>query len=163
MVTFSLESLLVYSFFALSDTKTPVFWGIVCVLLDILLAWLWLPAFGALGIAGALVLTKTIKTIILAHRLRRKLPQLYNIKLVVFIFKLLIATALLAIVLKTTLALYDFGSILETVIFGLVFPTTTGGIIFIIASFLLRLDESRWLWEQIIKRFAKPQPQRRNL
>jgi len=163
LVTFSLESLLVYSFFALSDTKTPVFWGILCVVLDILLAWLWLPAFGELGIAGALVLAKTVKTIILAHRLRRKLPQLYNAKLIVFIFKLLFATALLAIVLKTTLVLHDFDSILETVIFGLFLPAAAGLAIFIIASFLLRLDESRWLWAQIIKRVAKPQPRRRKL
>ncbi|MHC4647921.1 MAG: lipid II flippase MurJ [Planctomycetota bacterium] len=66
LLTFSLETLLVYSFFALSDTKTPVKYGVLCVFLDIALAVLLVQPFAGLGIAAAFVISKTIKIIILA-------------------------------------------------------------------------------------------------
>lgn len=76
LVVLSIEGLVVYSFFAISDTKTPVKWGIVCVCIDIALAILLIGPLGFTAIAWAFVISKTIKVAILFVIIKLKLTSL---------------------------------------------------------------------------------------
>ncbi len=76
LAALSIEGLIVYSFFAMSDTKTPVKWGIVCVFIDIALAVLLIEPLGFTAIAWAFVISKTIKVAILFVILKIKLASL---------------------------------------------------------------------------------------
>ncbi len=76
LAALSIEGLIVYSFFAMSDTKTPVTCGIVCVFIDIALAVLLIEPLGFTAIAWAFVISKTIKVAILFVILKIKLASL---------------------------------------------------------------------------------------
>jgi len=141
LVTFSLETLLVYSFFALSNTKTPVQIGILCACLDIALAIILSRPFGYLGIAAALVISKTIKVMILAVKLNRKLKRLFDFNLVYFLAKLIITTAASWTALKLLLAIDNPASFFYTVFFDLIVPAAGALSIFILCSYLLKIEE----------------------
>lgn len=145
LVTFSLEALLVHSFFALSDTKTPVKFGILCVFLDIALAILLLKPFGYLGIAGALVISKTIKIVILAVILNRKLKGVFDLKILFFSAKTFVATAVAYIVLKLLLGIDNSDSFFHTAVFDLVLPAAGTLSAFVLCSHLLNISEFKSL------------------
>lgn len=154
LVTFSLESLFVYSFFALSDTKTPVKFGVLCVFLDIGLAILLLKPFGYLGIAGALVISKTIKIIILAFILNKRLKGLFDLSIVCFLTKLAIATGAAWVVLKLLFGLDTPDSFFHTVVFGLVSPAAGSLFTFVLCSYFLKIGELKAIVSLLKKRKA---------
>jgi len=78
LVTFSLEGLVVYAFYAMSNTRTPVTVGVICVILDIVLAVMLFRPLGYLGIAGAFVIAKTVKVGILFGKLNAELEGLFS-------------------------------------------------------------------------------------
>lgn len=141
LVTFSLDALFVYSFYALSDTKTPVKFGILCVFLDIILALILLPHFQEIGIAAALVISKTVKVLILANRLFYRLTGLWNIGIWVFLAKLSITTVIMGLVINKVTFQQTSDSILDTLLFELLLPATAGIFVYILTSFLLKIEE----------------------
>ena len=93
LVTFALEGVLVYCFYAMSDTRTPVITGVIFVLVDMALAALLLHRFEHLGIAGAFVVAKTLKVIVLGYLLHRRIGSgMWGTKIAVFLAKLVICT-----------------------------------------------------------------------
>ena len=85
---FALEAFLVHSFFARSDTRTPVKLGIACGVLDIVLALLLLGPLEYLGIAWAYLVARTAKMIGLAVLLHRKSPGIFGPALAGFLVRL---------------------------------------------------------------------------
>jgi putative peptidoglycan lipid II flippase len=143
LVTFSLETLLVHSFFALSDTKTPVKFGVLCVFLDIGLAILLLKPFGYLGIAGAFVVSKTVKITILATILNRRLEGLFDLRILGFSAKLSFTTVTVWVVMRLLLGISNPDSFSQTAIFDLMLPGVGALSVFILCSYFLRIDEFR--------------------
>jgi putative peptidoglycan lipid II flippase len=141
LITFSLEGLFVYSFFALSDTQTPIKLGIICVFIDIILAVILLRFFEHRGIAGALVISKTIKVILLANCLSRKLKGLFDVKMIFFVLKLLVATTLLWVVLRFFANINNSSSFVHTAVFRLILPVAIGILVFLGSSYLLNISE----------------------
>jgi len=72
MLFFALETVIVIFYFAFADTKTPIFTGIACSVLNILLTFILIKPLGYLGIALSLVVTKTIKVTVLSILLNKK-------------------------------------------------------------------------------------------
>lgn len=140
-ITFSLETLLVYSFFALSNTKTPVQIGILCVCLDIALAIILLRPLGYLGIAAALVISKTIKVVILTFKLNKKIRGLFDSGLVYLLAKLTVAATVSWTTLKLLLAIENPASFFHTAFFDLIIPAAGALSIFVLCSYLLKIEE----------------------
>ena len=150
LVTFSLESLLVYTFFALSDTKTPVVLGIVCVFLDIALALAFLQPFGHVGIAAALVISKTVKVGLLLWKLRQRIAGLLGGDVLWFLLKVAAAT----LVLGMTLAAFSHGAIgvdstLGVLMWRLLGPFLAGVAAFLLASYVLGITECRMVVKMV--------------
>jgi putative peptidoglycan lipid II flippase len=154
MVTFSVESLLVHSFFALSDTKTPVKLGILCVFLDVALAILLLKPFGYLGIAGALVISKTIKVILLAAGLNKKLKGLFDLSMLFFSAKLAISSIAAYTALKLLLNVDNPVSLAGLALFDLLLPAAGTLLVFVLCSHLLRISELKSIIALLIYRKA---------
>jgi len=72
MPAFAIETVLVVFYFSLSDTKTPVLIGIICVIVNIIITWILVKSFAHLGIAWGLVISKTLKVVILLYLLKYK-------------------------------------------------------------------------------------------
>ena len=139
--TFSLEILFVHSFFALKDTKTPVIYGIACVCLDIVFAIVLLRPLGYLGIAGALVISKTIKIIALGTALDKRLCGLFDVKIIPFALKIAVTSCMVWLVLKILLGINNSDTFVNTFTFDLLLPSTGALLVFITCSYLLRIDE----------------------
>ena len=75
MPAFAIETVLVIAYFSLSDTKTPIFTGIICVIINITITWILLQYAGYLGIAWGLVASKSLKVIVLLYLLRNKFKR----------------------------------------------------------------------------------------
>jgi len=140
LTTFSVEGLLVHSFFALSDTKTPVKFGVLCVFLDIFLAVLLLKPLQYLGIAGALVISKTIKIVILGGILNSRLKGVFA-RMAGFLFKSAAIAAGVWMTVKLLLGIEHPDSFLLSAVFDLLVPA--GGAVgtFVLVSYLLKVDE----------------------
>ena len=145
LTTLSLEVLLVHSFFALSDTKTPVKYGILCVFLDIALAIALLKPFGYLGIAGAFVISKTVKIIILSTLLNKRLKGLFSLQIIAFLSKLAVTTCAVWVSVRLLLGIDNSESLLHTFSYDLMLPGTGALLTFVACSYLLRIDEFRAL------------------
>jgi len=152
LVTLFLEPLFVHSFFALSDTKTPVKYGILCVFLDIALAILLLKPFESLGIAGAFVVSKTIKILILGYILHKRVG-IFDLGLVGFSAKLAVSGAAVWGVMRLLLAIDNPDSFLYATAWDLVLPAGGALATFILLSHLLRFDEFKAFWSLV--RFRK--------
>lgn len=145
VATFAIETLLVHCFFALSDTKTPVKYGILCVILDIALAIILLKPLGYLGIAGAFVASKTIKIVILATILNKRLHGLLGATTFLFVGKLAVSAVVVCIVLGLIRGVDNCDSFIRTAIFDLTIPGLSALAAFILCSFLMRISELKEL------------------
>lgn len=97
LIFFALETIVVIFYFANSDTKTPIFVGVICVLENILLSYVFINIFGYTGIALSMVISKATKVLILFFLL--KVRNLINFnKLLVLFFKSLLASFFLTLV-----------------------------------------------------------------
>lgn len=72
LLFFAIETILVVFYFANADTKTPVFVGMACVVLHILLTYIFIQFIGYIGIALAYVIQKVVKNITLLLLLKGK-------------------------------------------------------------------------------------------
>jgi putative peptidoglycan lipid II flippase len=143
LITLSLEGLMVHSFFALRDTKTPTMIGIVCVVIRVILAIAFLTHFQYLAIAGALVVSKTIKLAVLGSLLRRRLKGLVDVHIVRFLLKTLFATFLLWCTLRLFSGFSAADSWGQTALLRLLLPAAAGVLSFVLSSYFLKIEE---LW-----------------
>lgn len=75
IVAMAVESLLVSTFYALKEMKTPTYIGMGSVTCDIILSWSLMQIWGHVGIALAVSLTKSIKVCVLLIALNRRLAR----------------------------------------------------------------------------------------
>lgn len=90
MPVFAIETVLVLFYFANSDTKTPVFVGIMCAICNITLSYLLIKVMGHAGIALSLTISKGMKVFILLYALEYKLV-VSKPKVIAYLGKMLLA------------------------------------------------------------------------
>lgn len=93
MIFFAIETILVIYYFAHSNTKTPIFVGILSVIENIILTIILLQFVGYVGIAIALVISKATKNIVLLWLLKDLVTIDFQ-KVRIFLFKLMITFSL---------------------------------------------------------------------
>lgn len=149
---FALESHFVYSFYAISDTKTPVSVGIICVILDIILAISLIRIMGYLGIALAFVISKTIKVVILGYFLERRFSFVGSRGLFLFFIKTVLA-AIPSTLLLLFLCRFDSnGNLIGRVVINLLLPAVGFSVSFAAFSVLFRIEEARQLMGFLLSR-----------
>jgi putative peptidoglycan lipid II flippase len=147
LVIFSIEALIVYSFYALSNTKTPVRTGILGVLLNVALAVIFVRPFGFTAIAWAFVFSKTVKVIILLWAMDQKFRFLNNSEFINFILKVV------AISLFSAFSLYLIKSIGPTsTVFNFSVPAAGFGLVFAIGCWLLKIKELNYLTSIVLRK-----------
>ncbi len=153
LVALAFDGLVVYSYYALCDTKTPVAIGVVCVLLNIVLAAFCVRRFGYLGIAGALVIAKTIKVGILAFWLHVKLDrQLFRgWTHVSYLVKLAASACAMCLLLWLAAGFEPTDGFLHAAAYGLVIPCMLSVGMFLGVAYLLRVDECERLVAAVVR------------
>ena len=144
----SIEGLCTYSFYSMSDTRTPVVAGVLCVLLNIALAVLLARSMGYLGITTALVIAKTVKVAALLALLHRKLKcRLVSRQWIVFAIKLALASALMWLVVRLVgrqVVAARAGTIVSLIGSGIL-----AAIVYVGVSVLLGLKEPRLMIDSV--------------
>lgn len=143
IVTFALEALFVYCFYALSDTRTPVTMGIIFVFVDIVLAVVLMRYYQYLGIAGALVAAKTGKVICLGWLLRARLGGLLGAGPVRFLLKLTAAAMVLAVTIRIVRNAASSCSWSSASTLSFALPALAGVAAFVLCSYAVKLEECR--------------------
>ncbi len=152
LVTFSLDALVVYSFYALSNTKVPVRAGIFGVLLDIVLAVSFVGPFGFAAIAWAFVFSKTVKVILLLLIMDRKFRFLYDGEFLYFVLKVATASLFSAFCLYLLKDLKSGSSFLQTFVFDLAVPAVGFAFVFALCCRLLKIEELNYLLSIVLRR-----------
>lgn len=102
-------TVLVRSFYAFKNTKTPLFCSFVSALLNIILAYFLVNYFGyengAKGLALAFSLSSFLQAIILIIFLKRKIGALDEFKIIISILKIIFITFLMSVIVYGTLYL----------------------------------------------------------
>lgn len=144
-VTFAVEALVVFAFYALSNTKLPVRVGIFGVLLDIILAVTLIEPLGFAAIAGALVFSKTVKVIILLLVMNKKFRFLHDGEFINFILTVAFSCIISAFCLNLLANLNAGNSFLKKFIFDLAAPAAGFAAVFVLCCKLFRVEEIKIL------------------
>lgn len=137
------EPIIVHAYFAKKDVKTPIKWGIVCVVINIILTFILISIFSLTGIPLAFVISKTLKVLILSVVFDRKLNTAKS--MTGHMIKLFLA-ALFALPFVLPINIPDF----ETVMFSRLLQVMVRSGVFLSIYFLLtykifKVYESRHL------------------
>lgn len=140
---FSVEALLVHVFFASSDTKTPVKWGIVCGILDIVLALALLGPLQYLGIAWAMLVSRTAKVVALGGILQRRREGIYGAEPVWFLGRLAVCSLAAWGVLQLLQGRAPTTGVVAMAFRDLMLPAAGAALAFAACSYALRIEEFR--------------------
>jgi len=152
LVTFAVEALIVFSFYALSNTKVPVRAGIFGVLLDIILAVSLVGPFGFSAIAWAYVFSKTVKVVILLLVMDRKFRFLYEGIFINFILKVSASCLVSAFCLYLLTGLNQGSSFFTIFIFNFAIPAAGFAAAFLLCCRLLKVEELNFFLSILLRR-----------
>ncbi len=156
----SLLELLARAFYALSDTKTPVFIGVIAMAMNILLSIVFIRfigdpnslargAFAGLGLANAL--TTLAEAGVLWILLRRRIGDLGDRMIVVESAKTLIASVGMGIVILLILPVLQTSSLwVQALVAGGI-----AAIVFFALAFILGVSSVRTVPQMILRRFRR--------
>lgn len=158
MIAGSLIPLLARAFFALSDTKTPLFSGFLGSIVGITSAYFLMQSMGVAGLALASVFGGAVNILLLFILLRKKIGGFGNEYLVPTIYKVAIAGMGMGITiqyLKKPLAGifnqdYFFGIFGQGLVAGL-----AGLFIYLIICYILRLQELTQVMSSLQRKWLK--------
>lgn len=135
------------TFYAQQDTKTPLYISIITITLNIILAIIFSKVFnwGVIGLAIAQSTVSVFEVVVLFVILNRRTPGIFNTELASAISKMVIASAIMAIVTYIMVKILPFRSIDRG--FLMVFPkftiiTLVSFVFYVIISRFLKLEES---------------------
>lgn len=155
IVGFGLRDLLTRIFYSLEDSKTPMINGIIGIVCSIGLNLILAPKMGVSGIALGSSLGALISAALLLFSLRNKIGSFgfkTNIISILKIFISIVPMLFVAIVLNdffAKLGIWNSGS-LKKEFFALLLSGTLSFASYILAGWVLKMDEMRYLGNQIL-------------
>lgn len=145
--------LVISSFYALKDTKTPLKIGIIVVVFNIILDLILVRFYAHAGIALATSISAILHFIILSIALEKRVKGIYDREILLFTWKSIIASILMAVVCWGTARFFDhrfemslkFFQLAQVLISGML-----GVIVYYISGIIIGIPEFRNI-RQIIK------------
>ncbi|WP_316348140.1 murein biosynthesis integral membrane protein MurJ [Desulfuromonas acetoxidans] len=133
LVFVGISRVIVPTFYALQDTRTPVWISFWTLLANVAFGLLLMGPFQHIGLAAALTLSSVVNSVILLVMLRRKIGRLGLKALWVTTLKALLACAVMAVVVDRVLLLGEWSAGLTPVNAMILSGSIVGGV----ASYLL--------------------------
>ncbi len=150
LLPFALEVVIVQFFFARQDTLTPVLTDVIAFVVNVALIPPLMAALGLGGIALAAALSKALKVLLLLVLFGRRVPAFRLRPLGPFAGQMALASlaaAILLVLAARSQWLVEAQGMLALVV-CLTIGAAIGGGIFILAAYLLKVDEIRLLWQR---------------
>lgn len=149
-------------YYAMSDTRTPVAFAVISMIVNLVLSLILVWPFGIKGLAFALSAATIVEFVLLFRTLLRRMPGLDIGRIALSVARTLASTILMAEVIALWLAALDFAGLLQLdrkVLsgFAAISGVTLGAVVFWYSSRLLRSDEA----EVLLQRLPLPERIRR--
>jgi murein biosynthesis integral membrane protein MurJ len=152
LLPFALEVIVVQFYFARQDTLTPVLADVVAFFLNVVLIPLLMTVFGLGGIALAAALAKACKVLALLVIFGRRVPAFRLAPFLSFAGQMTLASlAAVAVLLSIQVALGDHFSEGQGLVGQSLYLLGAGllaGGAFVLAAYLLKVEEIRYLWQR---------------
>lgn len=146
LLSFSLIRVLVSGFFALKDSKTPVYVATVAMVLNFILGILLMGPLGHVGLAFALSVASTVQAFLLFYILKRKVVGISFRELLEPFFKSLLASVLMGLFLWLLKTYFLTKGISTILLFLKVFLLVILGLLlYLLLAYLLRTEELKLL------------------
>lgn len=156
----SLFFLVVRFYYAMQDTKTPLYLSIFTIGFNIVLSIILAPHFGVVGLAAAQSIVAAIETAILYALLSRKLPSLGLPRIIDGGYKIILAGVIMAASLYLSLVyLFPLNSVDQG--FVVIAPKflallAIGTVAYLIPCYLLKLEEAHAFVARFFSYFKRP-------
>ena len=160
VVSTSLYFLVARFYYAMQDSKTPLFLSVFTIGSNILLSLILAPRYGVIGLAAAQSIVATVEVIILYILLTRKLPSLGLPHIINGSYKILLASAImtsaiyLALVEWLPLNAADRGLVVIAPKFLLLLAI--GTVAYLIPCYILKLDEAHAFLGRLFTYLKRP-------
>jgi putative peptidoglycan lipid II flippase len=147
IVAQAVNQLLIRSFYALHNTKTPFLVAVLSAIFNVFLSLFLVKTFhwGVLGLAAAVSLTNLLQALILVVLLYRRLFGFDGRELIIDLIKMLVSAALTAVCLWLPMRLIDQFLLDTTRTIGLAILSLVvfviGGLVYLLTASLLKLKE----------------------
>jgi putative peptidoglycan lipid II flippase len=154
----ALLPLLTRAFYALQNTKTPLYIGLFSEGVTLFTALMLIKQYGIFGLAIAFSFSSIINLILLLIFLRKKLPSIDGKKILISTGKILIASLAAGIIAQVAKILIGTQGELDTfmaVLTQLVIAGLLGGATFMLVSYFLKSEEYFQFMRSITKRIFK--------
>ncbi|MBI3880552.1 MAG: murein biosynthesis integral membrane protein MurJ [Verrucomicrobia bacterium] len=157
LVAFSIVNILARAFYALGDTHTPMRISLVCLAINLLLAWLFIFPLRQGGLALANTLTAVLNLWLLGFALRKKLKRLELSALRAPVLKMLAATVFAGAVAWFALDLWqkNLGHASLLLRLGEVFaPMTLAALLYWAATLALKVGQAHEIFSLLRRKSA---------
>lgn len=145
-------------FYAINDTKTPVYVGLVSIFLTFFSNLILIKLMGAAGLALGMSLVTIINMMALLYLLRRKVGRIDAKNIILSFIKSLIAASLMGIVsYLVSFGVADLVNLHSKInqSIQVITAVTAGALVYAIISYILKMEEMNSVIDIFKKRFGK--------
>lgn len=157
MIGFGVQDILNKSFYALKDTKTPMKYGIISIIINIVLNIILVRSLDLAGLALATAIASISNGIFLYIALTNKIGSLDTKKIMITLMKVLIAAGTMSYITYSTYSILGqyigMGTFIEKGI-TLIGSVSTGIIIYGAVTILFKVEEANYLVKNYIKKIS---------
>lgn len=152
------------TFYALRDSKTPMIIALISILLNYIGDWILMRYLGHGGIALTTSIVSIFNLLILVEILRRRLGRIEGKKIVFSIFRILLASILMIILVYFIWSALDSMVGRETIgqVISLGSAIFIAFILYLLFCYLLKVEELSVLYNMIKERFSQKRVNRQN-
>jgi putative peptidoglycan lipid II flippase len=141
-------------YYAMRDTRTPVAFAVMSMVINLVLSLILVWPFGIKGLALSLSVATIVEFAMLWRTLDRRLHGLDRARVTASLTRTMAATVLMAEVIGLWLAVLYFGGVLDLDVkveaaFATLGGTAIGAVVFVYASRLLRSEEAETLLQRL--------------
>lgn len=157
LIGLSLKNVIANVFYSIQDTKTPMYNGVIAVVINIVLNLILVKYMGISGIALATSISSIVCVLILLISLRKRVQGI-DFKSLIFTFvKVVIATIIMGMFIRIV---YNFGvnlisenKLLSLTMLGI--SSLLGIFVYILIAKLLKIDEINYIFTTFRKKILK--------
>ncbi|NLO89885.1 MAG: murein biosynthesis integral membrane protein MurJ [Clostridia bacterium] len=149
MYGWSANMVIIRAYYAVKDTKPPVFAGVIAIIVNILLSYLFLPFLGHRGLPLANSIAVTVQTALLMILITKHLPDMEFSSMGKTFAKALAASMLMGAGVYLIASEITFPAYAETAI-----CIGAGVILYILAAYIFRIEEISVIGELAARKFT---------
>lgn len=154
MIGFSYAEVLNKSFFAMQDSKTPMFTALISIVVNILLSYLLSKRFGVGGLALASALASTLNAALNFVMMNRRIKGIFNkqdgIDILKILCSVLVMSAAVFGIYRMIHPLFADNFIGRVITLGV--PVLVGALIYFVLCYFMKVTEMQIMVDTFIKR-----------